>query len=287
MQERTPADGRIRLFLSLFPRFLASRALLALPLFLPLGFLPFWPRAALRAVLCLAAAVLVCGPERESRALLLAAAASSAQPLKKTYAAMVRSAAVRVLRVLPLIVLFLIPALLLVYSVFDTTQNFKAMRILKTIGDPVKDIFFRSSGRASYDFGVGALLAAAAVFLAAAAVRWHRDVPLDYQRDLKAFHRQRSAAWRRTSVVNLLLGLPAYLLWLAALAVSYRSFSSGRYRGLMDALMTSNKPVSAMLHSRVLLVYLVLILLLVYMPCWCLRKWKLTRVCAEEKTDAA
>ena len=62
---------------------------------------------------------------------------------------------------------------------------------------------------------------------------------------------------------------------------------AGRYRGLMDALMTSYKPVSAMLHSRVLLVYLVLILLLVYMPCWCLRKWKLTRVCAEEKTDAA
>ena len=76
-------------------------------------------------------------------------------------------------------------------------------------------------------------------------------------------------------------------MWLAALALSYRSFRPDRYRGLMDFMMTSNKTVGEMLQSRELFVYLLLILLLVYMPCWCLRKWRLTKVCLGGMDDAA
>ena len=84
-----------------------------------------------------------------------------------------------------------------------------------------------------------------------------------------------------------MLGLPAYALWLAALVISFRALNPGKGRGLFNSLMTFNKSLEGMAQNRELLVYLVLILVLVYLPCWCLRKWKLTRACAEGLSDAA
>lgn len=288
MQDRTQSDGRFFLFVRLFMCFLGARVLFLIPFFLPLG-LPFWGRAAVRMALCLAVDVLVLGPERSVRASALSRKMGLEEGPMLSWTAMVRNAAVRVLRVSPFLTLCLVPSLLIAYSVFDDSMNFKAMRILKQIGNPVKAALFSSSQRATYDFGCGALLLAAAVFLILAAVRWHRDVPLDYGRTGKAVRagREGLAAWRKMSLQNLLFGLPGYLLWLTALAVSYRALNTGGFRGLMDFLMTSRKPVAAMLESRELHVYLVLILLLVYLPCWCLRKWNLTRVCAGGKTDEA
>ena len=71
MQETAASEGRILLLIRLFFCFLISRALFLLPLFLPLGFLSFWVCVAVKLSLCLAVALLVCGPERSLRAYLL------------------------------------------------------------------------------------------------------------------------------------------------------------------------------------------------------------------------
>ena len=287
MQETNASDSRVLLFVRLFLCFLCARALFLLPLFLPLEFLSFWSRVAARLGLCLMAALLICGPERILRASVLSQRAGSGTVPGLTYSGMIRKTAVRLVRAAPFAVLFLIPSVLMVYCVFDKSNDLKAMRILKNIGDFLKGIFFSSSRRPGYDIGSGALLLAAAVFLILAAICWHRDVPMDYGAKPGAFRRKNRAVWKKTSFQNLLLGLPAYALWLVSLVISFRALNPGKGRGLFNSLMTFNKSLEGMAQNRELLVYLLLILVLVYLPCWCLRKWKLTRACAEGFSDAA
>ena len=287
MQETAASEGRILLLIRLFFCFLVSRALFLLPLFLPLGVLSFWVRVAVKLSLCLAAALLICGPERSLRAYLLSQKAGGSAGRRPGYFAMVKSACVRVLRVAPFLILFLTASVLTYYSIYDDEMNFKAMRTLKNIGDFLKNVLSMSSDRHGYDVGCAALLGAAALFLILTAIWWHRDVPMDYGWKTKDYYARHASRWRKTTLLNLLAGLPAYLLWAAALFFTYRSLKSEGRGGLFNTLLESRQPMSAMLRNRELFVYLVLILLLVYLPCWCLRKWQLTRACAGGMDDAA
>ncbi len=286
MQEKTGSEGRIFLFARLFLCFLGARILVALPLFLPLR-LSFWLRLGVKLALCLGSAVLVCGPERLVRASVLAGKAGSGTAGRLTYPAMVRKTAVRLLRVSPFLIPFLTAAVLMYYSICDDEMNLKAMRTLKNIGDCLKSVFMQSSRTPGYDIGCAALMIAAVFFMMLAAFWWHRDVPLDYGWQPGSYYRKHAAVWRRTSWLNFLLGVPAYLLWLAALVLTYRSLNAGGRGGLFNAVLESRKTIGAMLQNRELLVYLVLILLLVYLPCWCLRKWRLSGACAGGPGDAA
>ena len=261
--------------------------LFLLPLFLPLGFLSFWVRVAVKLGLCLAAALLICGPERSLRASLLSEKAGGSAVRRPGYPVMVKNACVRVLRVSPFLLPFLIASVLTYYSIYDDEMNFKAMRTLKNIGDFLKSVLRMSSGRHGYDVGCAALLGAAVLFLVLSALWWHRDVPMDYGWKTKDYYARHASEWRKTTLLNLLAGVPAYLLWAAALVFTYRSLKPEGRGGLFNTLLESRQPMSAMLRNHELFVYLVLILLLVYLPCWCLRKWRLTRACAGGMDDAS
>lgn len=287
MQEKTGSEGRMFLFARLFLCFLGARILFVLPLFLPLR-LSFWLRLGVKTAGCLLLALLVCGPERLVRASVLGRKAGSGTGLRLTYPAMVKKTAVRLARVSPFLIPFLTAAVLMYYSICDDEMNLKAMRTLKHIGDSLKNVFMQASGTPGYDIGCAALLIAAVFFMLLAALWWHRDVPLDYGWEKRTYYREHASVWRKTSWLNLLLGLPAYLLWLAALILSYRSLmKAGGRGGLFNAVLESGRTIGSMLENRELLVYLMLILLLVYLPCWCLRKWRLSRACAGGTGDAA
>ena len=286
MQEKTGSERRIFLSARLFLCFLGARILFALPLFLPLG-LSFWLRLGAKLALCLILALLVCGPERLVRASVLAREAKPGPAPRLTYPEMIKRTAVRLLRVSPFLIPFLTASVLIYYSICDDEMNLKAMRTLKNIGDALKSVFMQSSRTPGYDIGCAALLIAAVFFMALAALWWHWDVPMDYGWRPRTYRRKHAPVWRKTSWVNFLLGFPAYLLWLTALVLSYRSLQTGGRGGLFNAVLESRRTIGAMLQNRELLVYLVLILLLVYLPCWCLRKWRLSGACAGGPGDAA
>ena len=281
MEEKKASDRKVLLSVRLFLCFLCSRALVPLILLLPLRSLPFWPRVAVKGGLCLIAALFVCGWERLSRASALTEAVTMQPPEPLTMKAVLRSSAVRLLRAAPFLLLFLFPSVLMYYCVFDNTSDLKAMRILKNIGDVCKRVVAPASKTHGYDIGCGVLLLAAFLFLILTMIRWHQDVPMDYGKEARPFRKDHIAAWRRTTWQNLLLSLPAPALWLTVLFRTFWVMKPSRSSGLFNTLMTADKTLASMFQSRELFAYLALILLLVYLPCWCVRKWKITRMFAE------
>ena len=74
-----------------------------------------------------------------------------------------------------------------------------------------------------------------------------------------------------------------------ALQVQEKGYIQEGLRQLYNQILTmKNKSVGFYLAAvTCVLSVATLILLLVYLPCWCLRKWRLSRACAGGTGDAA
>ncbi len=259
--------------------FLCARTLLAVPFALPMGGLSFWVRLSLRIALCLAVALFACGPERVFRANRLAALAGGTEPEAFFYASGVRNAARRIARTLPFSLPFTVSCALIFYCVFDNASNLKALRLLKQIGDFLKSLVSAGAGAPGYDVGCAALLVAGAVFLTLWAVFWHRDVPEDYGLDSREIRRRDPALWRRTTLFNLALGLPAWALACALSLLTLRRLYRDSGSGLLSALLSLPDTVSEMLRQREWIALMAVCLAAVYIPCWIIRKRNLTACC--------
>ena len=279
MKNRTGFVRHLPAFLCLSGAYLASWCLMILPLLLPMRALSFWPRLAVRLLLCLAAAVLAGGAERLHRAKVLARMRGLHIWDGLSLPGVLRQSVSRLLRVLPFLALFLLPAVLLYYWLLVDT--YQAMRSLKQIGDALKKLFSVSASPPGYDVGCGALILAALLFLILTAAMWHRDVPMDYEMDTRLFRKTHRPAWRKMTLVNFLLSLPAFLIGLAVTVLKFLSLWKGGGRGLFDTALRALETGSALLQDRQLLVFLLLILLFVFLPCWCVRKWNITKTVTE------
>ena len=277
--------------LALYPRiaffYLLSRAITVLPFFVSLS-LTFWPKLILRCVCCLILSFFLCGTERLYRAKALTDSFGAKAELSLHFKSIMRCTLRRYLRVMPFFILFFIPAALLYYSVFDNTSDLKAMRLLKTIGDPVKGLISTSSRGPSYDFGCAVLIILAFVFLMITAIRWHRDVPLDYGiKNLSAFHRQHQKSWRKMTCFNLLISLPPFMLSCWLLFHSLMELTGNSRQGLFSTLLNMSTQFGTMFQKNEIILYLLLILIFIYLPCWCVRKYCITKECLEDQQYAS
>ena len=168
-------------------------------------------------------------------------------------------------------------ALLLYYTM---TSNFGALKILKEIGS-VGSIF-GAQRRYGYDVGLGILLGALMIFLIVLIVRWFRHTPNDYLGTVRPF---RKAPFDRLALRNGLLAAAAYVLWLVILVLFLKARVS-EANGLMSKMTKAGTALKSMMTQREFQLEMGLVLLFVYCPLWCVRKYGAAKAAARMR-DAA
>lgn len=196
---------------------------------------------------------------------------------KYTYFGAIRLGLYRFLKVIYAAVPAIALALLLYYTM---TSNFGALKILKDIGS-VGSIF-GAQRRYGYDVGLGILLGALLICLVILIIRWFRYTPNDYLGTLKPF---RKAAFDRLALRNFLLAAVAYVLWMLILMLFLKAQVSGA-SGLMSKVTKAGTALTTMMEQREFRLEMVLVLILVYCPLWCVRKYGAAKAAARMR-DAA
>ena len=180
----------------------------------------------------------------------------------------------RVLRVsyaaVPAVALFI----LLYYTM---TSNIGSLRILKDIGS-----IFGTQRRYGYDVGLGVVLGALAVSLVVLLIFWYRHTPNDYLRCIRPF---RLVRFDSLTVRNFLLAAVAYILWSVILYL-FLSAHLSEYSGLMAKATKFPKVLRMVFEQREFRVDMGLVLVFVYCPLWCVRKYGAAKA-AVRMRDAA
>ena len=162
-------------------------------------------------------------------------------------------------------------ALLMDY-VLNSSSNLASMRMLQDIGS-VASLF--GVQRPTYDVGLGVLLAANVLFLVLLLILWYRATPNDY---LGVVRPHRRAPFDRLALRNFLLAAVAYILWGIVLYVNLSRQLSVR-SGLMAKALHIQAALREIMHRREALLELWLVLL-VYCPLWCVRKYGAAKAAA-------
>ena len=271
-KERLSAAAVIR-YAGLGLCFILARLLAAVPFLIPLP-LSFWPGLFVRSCLSLLVILTVLSVERLFRARAFTASVTGVKAPAKPILSMIRAGIHRYIRVLPLLILFLVPAVLLVYAVFDDGSNLKAMRMLKNIGGFFNRIVSVQSSAPAYDIGTMLLIGLALVFLVLLMLAWHRDVPLDYGRKPAGFRKKHPKEARKLTLINLLLCFPAWLLGILVIVRAFLSQQTPKQGGLFSRLLSAPKMIASSLQDSRVIIFLLLILFFIHLPLWCIRKYR-------------
>ena len=173
-----------------------------------------------------------------------------------------------------------VPAVALALLFYYTmTSNLGSLKILKNIGNVLTVFGIKTHG---YDAGLGIIIGGLIVFLIVLAVRWYRHTPSDY---LGGAGPLRKAPFDRLTVRNFLLAAVAYVLWAVILILFMKSSVSG-VSGLMRKASKAVEAMHGMLTRREFRLEMGLVLVLVYCPLWCVRKYGAAKAAARMR-DAA
>ena len=168
--------------------------------------------------------------------------------------------------------------LLLYYTLAGS--NLKTLAVLRDIGSV--GTLLGMPERLGYDMGFGIVLVSLMIFLVVLAVLWFRGTPNDYLGTLRPFRRAR---FDRRAFVSFLLAAIAYVLWAVILYLHMAPIVSG-VNGLMRKATRAVNSFDEIFAQRAFAVEMLLVLILVYCPLWCLRKNSAARAAAEMR-DAA
>ncbi len=175
-----------------------------------------------------------------------------------------------------------VPAAALLLLLYHTLlgSDFKVLAVLRDIG--TVGALFGMPNRPGYDVGFGIVLTAFLVFLLILAVLWFRGTPNDYLGSVQPFRRAR---WDGRVLSSFLMALAAYVLWAVILYLHLAPMIS-RVSGLMAKAARSVNSLSEVFSQREFAVEMLLVLILVYCPLWCVRKYSAAKAAARMR-DAA